>query len=199
MYRVESVAERQTLADLIRGKSLGRDLALIFGFSLFVALTAQIAIPLPWTPVPITGQTLGVLLTGAILGPRRGALAILLYLVEGLAGMPVFAGMTSGLAKLLGPTGGYLLSWPLAAALVGWLAQRGWDRRIPTALAMFCFGNILIYAIGASWLNIYKDTFGQISVMWAGVYPFLPGDALKIVIAALVLPGAWALFGRNER
>jgi biotin transport system substrate-specific component len=126
-------------------------------------------------------------------------LAILLYLVEGLAGMPVFAGMTSGLAKLLGPTGGYLLSWPLAAALVGWLAQRGWDRRIPTALAMFCFGNILIYAIGASWLNIYKDTFGQISVMWAGVYPFLPGDALKIVIAALVLPGAWALFGRNER
>ncbi|ABX03804.1 MAG TPA: biotin transporter BioY [Herpetosiphon sp.] len=199
MYRVESVAERQTLADLIRGKSLGRDLALIIGFSLFVALTAQIAIPLPWTPVPITGQTLGVLLTGAILGPRRGALAILLYLVEGLAGMPVFAGMTSGLAKLLGPTGGYLLSWPLAAALVGWLAQRGWDRRIPTALAMFCFGNILIYAIGASWLNIYKDTFGQISVMWAGVYPFLPGDALKIVIAALVLPGAWALFGRNER
>lgn len=199
MYRVESVAERQTLADLIRGKSLGRDLALIIGFSLFVALTAQIAIPLPWTPVPITGQTLGVLLTGAILGPRRGALAILLYLVEGLAGMPVFAGMTSGLAKLLGPTGGYLLSWPLAAALVGWLAQRGWDRRIPTALAMFCFGNIVIYAIGASWLNIYKDTFGQISVMWAGVYPFLPGDALKIVIAALVLPGAWALFGRNER
>lgn len=199
MYRVESVAERQTLADLIRGKSLGRDLALIIGFSLFVALTAQIAIPLPWTPVPITGQTLGVLLTGAILGPRRGALAILLYLVEGLAGMPVFAGMTSGLAKLLGPTGGYLLSWPLAAALVGWLAQRGWDRRIPTALVMFCFGNIVIYAIGASWLNIYKDTFGQISVMWAGVYPFLPGDALKIVIAALVLPGAWALFGRNER
>ncbi|GAA5528458.1 biotin transporter BioY [Herpetosiphon gulosus] len=199
MYRVEPVAERQTLADLIRGKSLGRDLALIIGFSLFVALTAQIAIPLPWTPVPITGQTLGVLLTGAILGPRRGALAILLYLVEGLAGMPVFAGMTSGLAKLLGPTGGYLLSWPLAAVLVGWLAQRGWDRRIPTALAMFCFGNILIYAIGASWLNIYKDTFGQISVMWAGVYPFLPGDALKIVIAALVLPGAWALFGRNER
>ncbi|XSG73259.1 biotin transporter BioY [Herpetosiphon llansteffanensis] len=199
MYRVESVAERQTLADLGRSKSLGRDLALIVGFSLFVALTAQIAIPLPWTPVPITGQTLGVLLTGAILGPRRGALAILLYLVEGLAGMPVFAGMTSGMAKLLGPTGGYLMALPVAATLVGWLAQRGWDRRIPTALAMFGLGNLIIYAIGASWLNIYKDTFGQISVMWAGVYPFLLGDALKIVVAALVLPGAWALFGRNER
>ncbi|WP_110513968.1 biotin transporter BioY [Herpetosiphon llansteffanensis] len=199
MYRVESVAERQTLADLGRSKSLGRDLALIVGFSLFVALTAQIAIPLPWTPVPITGQTLGVLLTGAILGPRRGALAILLYLVEGLAGMPVFAGMTSGMVKLLGPTGGYLMALPVAATLVGWLAQRGWDRRIPTALAMFGLGNLIIYAIGASWLNIYKDTFGQISVMWAGVYPFLLGDALKIVVAALVLPGAWALFGRNER
>ena len=169
MYRVESVAERQTLADLGRSKSLGRDLALIVGFSLFVALTAQIAIPLPWTPVPITGQTLGVLLTGAILGPRRGALAILLYLVEGLAGMPVFAGMTSGMAKLLGPTGGYLMALPVAATLVGWLAQRGWDRRIPTALAMFGLGNLIIYAIGASWLNIYKDTFGHISVMWAGV------------------------------
>ncbi len=199
MYRVESVAERQTLADLGRSKSLGRNLALIVGFSLFVALTAQIAIPLPWTPVPITGQTLGVLLTGAILGPRRGALAILLYLVEGLAGMPVFAGMTSGMVKLLGPTGGYLMALPFAATLVGWLAQRGWDRRVPTALAMFGFGNLIIYAIGASWLNIYKDTFGQISVMWAGVYPFLLGDALKIVVAALVLPGAWALFGRNER
>ncbi len=199
MYRVESVAERQTLADLGRSKSLGRDLALIVGFSLFVALTAQIAIPLPWTPVPITGQTLGVLLTGAILGPRRGALAILLYLVEGLAGMPVFAGMSSGLARLLGPTGGYLMSLPFAATLVGWLAQRGWDRRIPTALAMFGLGNLIIYAIGASWLNIYKDTFGQISVMWAGVYPFLLGDAVKIVVAALVLPGSWALFGRNER
>ncbi len=194
-----SVARRpRTLADLIGGNTVVRDGLLVVGFSIFMALCARISIPLAWTPVPITGQTLGLLLTGAILGPRRGALAMLLYLAEGAAGMPVFAGGTFGVARLMGPTGGYLFSYPLVAGLVGWLAARGWDRRIPSALLMFVIGNIVVYLIGASWLNIYKATFGQISVMWAGVYPFLIGDAIKIGLAALALPGAWKLFGRRS-
>lgn len=198
-----SVAQRpRTLADLVGKHSLARDGLLVVGFSLFMALTAQISIRLPWTPVPITGQTLGMLLTGAILGPRRGALAMLLYLVQGAIGLPVFAPsatLPQGFGRLVGPTGGYLVSAPIVAALVGWLAERGWDRKVWSALAMFVIGNIVIYLFGASWLNVYKGTFGNISVMWAGVYPFLLGDAIKIALAALALPGAWALFGRDHK
>lgn len=202
MYN-SSVAQRpRTLADLVGKHSLARDGLLVVGFSLFMALTAQISIRLPWTPVPITGQTLGMLLTGAILGPRRGALAMLLYLVQGAIGLPVFAPsatLPQGFGRLVGPTGGYLVSAPIVAALVGWLAERGWDRKVWSALAMFVIGNIVIYLFGASWLNVYKGTFGNISVMWAGVYPFLLGDAIKIALAALALPGAWALFGRDHK
>lgn len=198
-----SVAQRpRTLADLVGNHSLARDGLLVVGFSLFMALTAQISIRLPWTPVPITGQTLGMLLTGAILGPRRGALAMLLYLVQGAIGLPVFAPsatLPQGFGRLVGPTGGYLVSAPIVAALVGWLAERGWDRKVWSALAMFVIGNIVIYLFGASWLNVYKGTFGNISVMWAGVYPFLLGDAIKIALTALALPGAWALFGRDHK
>ena len=200
MYTTPSVTPRQstTLADSFGPRSLARDGALVVAFSLFMALCARISIPLPWTPVPITGQTLGLLLTGAILGPRRGALAMLLYLAEGAAGLPVFAGGTGGMARLLGPTGGYLFSYPIVAALLGVLAVRGWDRRIPSALLMFLIGNVVVYLFGVSWLNIYKGTFGQVSLMWAGVYPFLIGDAIKIGLAALALPGAWALFGKRS-
>lgn len=197
-----SVARRpRTLADLIGGNTLARDGLLVVGFSIFMALCAQISIPLAWTPVPITGQTLGLLLTGAILGPRRGALALLLYLAEGAMGLPVFAPsatLPGGVARLMGPTGGYLFALPLVAGLVGWLAERGWDRRIPSALLMFVLGNLVVYLIGASWLHMFKGTFGQASLMWAGVYPFLLGDAVKIGLAALALPGAWKLFGRRS-
>jgi biotin transport system substrate-specific component len=203
VYTTPSVTPRRsaTLADSFGPRSLARDGALVVAFSLFMALCAQISIPLPWTPVPITGQTLGLLLTGAILGPRRGALAMLLYLAEGAAGLPVFAPsatLPGGLGRLLGPTGGYLFSYPIVAALLGLLAVRGWDRRIPSALLMFLIGNVVVYLFGVSWLNIYKGTFGQVSLMWAGVYPFLIGDAIKIGLAALALPGAWALFGKRS-
>jgi biotin transport system substrate-specific component len=113
-------------------------------------------------------------------------------------GLPVFAGGTGGMARLLGPTGGYLFSYPIVAALLGVLAVRGWDRRIPSALLMFLIGNVVVYLFGVSWLNIYKGTFGQVGLMWAGVYPFLIGDAIKIGLAALALPGAWALFGKRS-
>jgi biotin transport system substrate-specific component len=192
-----SLVSRRTLSDALLSRNAQRswltDALLIVGFSGFVALTAQIQILLPFTPVPITGQTLGVLLTGAVLGKWRGMLALLLYLIEGAIGLPVFAGGASGFARIIGPTGGYLLSYPLAAAVVGWLAERGWDRRLPLAIAAMLIGNLIIYLIGVPWLGLYKGILGNVSVLMAGVYPFLPGDLFKILIAAGVLPGAWAL------
>lgn len=199
--------QSQTLSDAVlsrrlpaeRSRSWLTDALLIALFSGFVALTAQIEIRLPFTPVPITGQTLGVLLTGAALGSRRGALAMLLYLIEGSLGLPVFAGGAAGFARILGPTGGYLLSYPLAAGIVGLLAERGWDRRLPLAALAMVLGNLVIYLLGVSWLGFYKGILGDVSMLWAGVYPFLPGDLLKIAIAAIVLPGAWSLLQGIDR
>lgn len=199
--------QSQTLSDAVlsrrlpaaRSRSWLSDALLIALFSGFVALTAQIEIRLPFTPVPITGQTLGVLLTGAALGSRRGALALLLYLLEGAIGLPVFAGGAAGFARILGPTGGYLLALPLAAGIVGLLAERGWDRRLPLAALAMLIGNLVIYLLGVAWLGLYKGILGDVSMLWAGVYPFLPGDLLKIAIAAIVLPGAWKLLNGIDR
>ncbi len=163
----------------------GRDLLLVTLFSLATALSAQIAVPLPFSPVPLTGQTLGVLLTGALLGPRLGALSVLLYLAEGAAGLPFFAGGASGLLRFAGPTGGYLAAFPLAAALVGRLATRGWDRR---PLSMFCamlLGSLIIFAFGAARLAHFV---GAAQALPLGVWPFVPGDLLKAALAAGLMP-----------
>ena len=169
------------------------DAALVLGASLVIALSAQVAIQLPFSPVPITGQTMAVLLVGALLGSRRGALAVLAYIAEGLAGLPVFAGGAAGLTRLFGPTGGYLVGFVAAAFLVGWLAERGWDRRFGTTLAAMTLGNLVIYGVGAVWLAVFV---GGVSRAWSlGVVPFLPGDAIKIVLAAVLLPGGWKLLG----
>ncbi|MBV9790147.1 MAG: biotin transporter BioY [Chloroflexi bacterium] len=199
--------QSRTLSDAVLSRRLPgeksqswlTDALLIALFSGFVALTAQIEIRLPFTPVPITGQTLGVLLAGAALGSRRGALALVLYLIEGAIGLPVFAGGAAGFARILGPTGGYLLALPLAAGIVGSLAERGWDRRLPLAALAMIIGNLVIYLLGVSWLGLYKGILGNVSMLWAGVYPFLPGDLLKIAIAAVVLPGAWKLLQNIDR
>ena len=188
-------------ADLLRPSmrrsALLYDAALVLGGSLFIALSAQVAIQLPFSPVPITGQTLAVLLVGALLGSRRGALAVLAYIAEGLAGLPVFAGGAAGLARLFGPTGGYLVGFVAAAFLVGWLAERGWDRRFGTTIAAMTLGNVVIYSVGAVWLAVFV---GGLSRAWSlGVLPFLPGDALKIVLAAVLLPGGWKLLGMRGR
>jgi biotin transport system substrate-specific component len=167
-----------------------RDLLLIAGGSLLVAGMAQVRIPLPFTPVPITGQTFAVLLVGAGLGSKRGATSLALYLLMGLAGLPFFAGGASGLAILAGPTGGYLIGFVVAAYLVGLLAARGLDRRIPSALLAFLAGEIVIYLFGVVWLSVY---LGLAHAIAAGLLPFLVGDAIKLVAAALVLPAAWAL------
>ena len=172
-----------------------RDAFLVTAFSLLTALTAQLSIHLPWTPVPITGQTFGVLLTGALLGPRLGALSLLLYLAEGSAGLPFFAGGSSGAAALVGISGGYLISYPFAAALVGWLAARGWDRKPQTMLAAMLLGSVVIYALGAGYLAHF---IGAAKALTLGVLPFLPGDTIKALLAAGLLPAGWKMLGTKR-
>ncbi len=171
-----------------------RDLLLILGGSLLVAALAQLSIPMQ--PVPFTGQTLGVLLVGAVLGGKRGGLAMVAYLAEGLAGLPVFANGAAGAHVLVGPTGGYLVSFVLAAALVGTLAEHGWDHS-PwlMALAMVA-GNLVIYLCGVTWLAHVLHLSFTFAITY-GMVVFLLTDAIKIVIAMIALPTAWALSGRR--
>ena len=158
--------------------------------SLLVALSAQVEIELRLSPVPITGQTFAVLLIGAAYGSRLGAATLGAYLLEGGAGMPVFAGGASGIAVLNGTNGGYLFGFVFAAFIVGYLAEHGWGRNpYTTALAMV-IGNIVIYALGVTRL---QDFVGWNNVWEFGVRDFLPGDAIKVLLAAGVLPGAWWL------
>lgn len=189
-------AHPRTLTDAVlqRRSSWLIDATLIVLFSGFVALTAQIEIPM-W-PVPITGQTLGVLLTGALLGSRRGALAVLLYLAEGAMGLPVFSGGAAGIARFLGPTGGYLIGFASAAAVVGWLAERGWDRSIVWAALAMVIGNLVIYLFGVTWLAIFLGNLQQAIV--GGLLPFIAGDLIKVALAAIALPGGWMLVRRGR-
>ncbi|HEC33318.1 MAG TPA: biotin transporter BioY [Chloroflexi bacterium] len=168
------------------------DLALVVGGSLFIALSARITIPLPFSPVPLTGQTLAVLLIGALLGSRRGGLCLLAYLVEGIAGLPVFAGGAFGLAHLLGPTGGYLMGFIAAAYITGLLAERGWDRRTGTTFLAMLLGNAVVYACGLPWLASFT---GVGRALLLGFYPFIAEDLLKSALAAVLLPSGWSLLG----
>ncbi|UCC98898.1 MAG: biotin transporter BioY [Phycisphaerales bacterium] len=166
------------------------DVTLIVGGSWLIALCAAVKILLPFGPVPVTGQTFAVLMIGALLGPRRGSLAVLAYLVQGLAGLPVFA-FGGGLAAIAGPTGGYLIGFIPAAYITGSLAQRGWDRRMATTILAMALGNIAIYACGLFWLSCLMG--GSSRVLVVGLVPFIPGDVLKIVLAAILLPSGWKL------
>lgn len=183
------MARALTLADItVRRTDFLTNAMLVVGASLLTGLAAQVAIPLPWTPVPLTGQTFAVLLSGIFLGSRRAALAQLLYLVEGAAGLPLFAGGTGGPAVLLGPTGGYLLGFPLAAFLTGFLAERGWDRRFTTTVLAMLIGSSAIFAIGLAGLARFVPSSTLLST---GLLPFLPGDVIKATLAALALPRVW--------
>jgi biotin transport system substrate-specific component len=167
-----------------------RDLLLITFSALFVAAFAQIRIPLPFTPVPITGQTFAVLLAGAALGSVRGAASLALYTAMGALGLPFFAGGASGLAYMSGPTLGYLVGFVAAAYVIGRLAERGLERSMRTSLLPFLAGTLVIYLFGAGWLAIL---FGMEQALALGVLPFLIGDAIKLVLAALALPAAWKM------
>lgn len=166
------------------------DIALIIGGSFFIALCARIRILLPFSPVPFTGQTFAVLIIGALFGAWRGSSSVLLYIMMGASGMPVFA-MGGGFAVLLGPTGGYLVGFIAAAYITGLLAERGWDRRTGTTVLAMLFGNMTIYAFGLLWLCCLMGM--NKAVLTEGLYPFVVGDLLKISLASALLPSGWKL------
>lgn len=184
-----------------------RDLSLILLGSLFVALFAQIEIPiaplfaalfphieLPMELVPITGQTFAVLLIGALFGSRRGAATMIVYIIEGAAGLPFFAGGAFGIRVLTGATAGYLLGFIVAAYVIGLLAERGLERSVRTSIVPFLIGTLIIYLFGVTWLSIVLGSLSQ--GIQFGLLPFLIGDAIKLAAAALLLPGAWQLYNK---
>jgi biotin transport system substrate-specific component len=168
---------------------------LVAGFSLFIALSAQIAIPLPFTPVPVTLQTLMVLASGALLGSRRGAAAVILYIAEGLAGLPVFSLGRSGIAHLAGPTGGYLVGFIAAAFLAGLFSERGWDRHGLLAYAGLMIADLALFVPALLWLGVFTG-FSNVLVM--GALPFFLADALKAAVCASALPLGWKLIGGRK-
>jgi len=172
---------------------VAREVALILGGSLLIALSAQLRLVLPFSPVPISGQTFAILLLGALYGSRRGPATVVTYLVLGAAGLPFGAGGALGLAWLLGPTGGYLVGFVVAAFVVGMLSERGWDRKPWSTAASMIIGNGIIYAVGIVWLS---RIVGWPAVLGAGFFPFLIGDALKIALATILLPAGWKIMGR---
>ncbi|MBK9713883.1 MAG: biotin transporter BioY [Kouleothrix sp.] len=191
-------------------RPLVRDGILALAGTAVLALCARISFPIPTTPIPVTMQTFAVLLLGALYGPRLGAVTMLLYLAEGLAGLPVFSGGRSAwspssvplLPVIVGPTAGYLLAMPLAAALVGALASRGWDRRVVSAIPAMLLGNLVILLCGFLWLaaatSLLTGALNIPALLAASVWPFLPGDAIKLGLAALALPGGWALLRKDR-
>jgi biotin transport system substrate-specific component len=168
-----------------------RDITLILLGSLLVALFARIEIPLPFSPVPITGQTFAVLLVGALLGSKRGAAALIAYMIEGAAGLPFFAGGASGLGILTGATAGYLVGFIVAAYVVGLLAERGMERSFKTSIIPFLVGTVIIYALGVTWLSIVLHSLPK--ALELGLLPFLIGDAIKLIAAGVALPSAWKM------
>lgn len=170
----------------------------VAGFALLTAGAAQIRIPLWFTPVPVTGQTLAVLLSGAALGSVAGGASQLLYLGLGAVGLPFFAGGESGWQVVTGATGGYLLGFVVAAVVIGHLAERRQDRAIVSAIPAFLTGSTIIYLCGVPWLARALDTSWHHAVE-LGVTPFLIGDLLKIALAGLLLPAAWRIVAARNR
>lgn len=184
-----------TLADLALGERRGVEAAaLVCSGAALMAVAAQISVSLPFTPVPITGQTFAVLLVGAGLGSVRGGASALVYLTIGAVDTPVFAHGASGIGVITGASGGYLVSFPVAAALVGRLAERGWDRGFGSAIGAMVSGNVVIYGIGVPWLALSLQTSFR-HALELGLYPFVPGDTVKLYLAAAALPAAWRLVG----
>jgi len=165
---------------------------LVIGFALLTALMAQIEFPLWFTPVPITGQTFAVLLTGAALGLRAGAASQALYVGLGAIGLPFYSGGDGGWSVVTGATGGYLVGFIAAGALVGYLAERKQDRTVATAIPAFLAGTVVVYLFGVTWLA-HSVGVSAIEAMELGLVPFVIGDLVKIALAGVALPAAWRL------
>lgn len=193
MSAVSPAAPRLVLADRLFPRTWVLDIVLVAAGAALTAALAQVVIPM--VPVPITGQTLAVLLVGATLGLARGAASLGLYLVLGLAGLPVYAPQDdgshlTGLAALAAPSFGYIIGFVVAAAAIGWLSERTWDRHVLKALATFVGGSLIVFAFGLPWLAVVTGgSFAE--VMQWGLIPFIPGGIIKAVIAAALLPLAW--------
>lgn len=193
-----AIVARGTLIDAMPIASARvRSAVAIVGFALITAASAQITFHLPWTPVPVTGQTFAVLLSGAALGMGRGAASQLLYVALGAVGLPFYADATGGWTAASGATAGYLVGFIVAAALVGRLADGGEDRRPLTALSAMLLGSAVIYAFGATWLA-HDLSISAAKAVELGVAPFLIGDAAKVVLAGLGLPVAWRVVNRID-
>jgi biotin transporter BioY len=175
-------------------EGFGRDLTLVIGGSLLIAAAAQVRIALPFTPVPVTGQTFAVLLMGAMLGARRGAAAAMTYLALGILGLPVFSAAPPGPAAFMSPTAGYLAGFVGAAWVTGSLSERGWDRRPWTAALSMLIGSVVIFSCGLLWLGRFT---GWDKVLETGLFPFIPGDLLKIALATSLLPAGWKFLGKR--
>ena len=190
------------VADRARGGAMRAAATLLM--VVLTAVAAQVSIQLPFTPVPFTLQPMLVLLGGAALGSRLGMASQILYLFAGLAGLPVFAAssvLPQGPLRLLGPTGGYLMAYPFAAFLTGWLAERGFDRRYATSVAAMMAGLLVIFAGGVTWLALFAQPSpaGFAQAVNVGLLPFFPADIVKLCIAAAILPTVWKITGRADR
>ena len=183
------------LVDTWATGSRAKNAVLVVGLTLFTAACAQVAVPLPFTPVPLTLQTFAVLVGAAALGAKRAVIAQILYVLAAAAGAPVLAGASHGMAKVLGPTGGYIVGFIVASFVVGSIAQRGATRHAGTTVAAYAAGTAVVYALGVSWLAVYAD-MSLVDALRAGMVPFLIGDLIKAVAAGAVLPAAWRLTGR---
>ncbi|HEY4151837.1 MAG TPA: biotin transporter BioY [Pseudolysinimonas sp.] len=188
MTTLAPTARRVVLADRVFPRTLLMDVVLVVAGAALVTVLAQVAIPL-W-PVPITGQTLAVLLVGSTLGWARGAISMVLYALLGLVGLPIYSDGTHGATVLFGATGGYIVGFIVSAALVGWLAERQWDRKILKAIVTFVAGSVVVFAIGLPWLAVVLRTDLQTTLEY-GLYPFIVGGIIKAAIAAALLPLAW--------
>jgi biotin transport system substrate-specific component len=201
----DSVGVRGTLLTAITAGGEMRTGIRVASVLLITALTAaaaQVSIPLPFTPVPFTLQPMVVLLGGAALGARLGMSAQVIYLLAGIAGLPVFAAsavLPQGPLRLLGPTGGFLWSYPFAAFVAGSLAERGFDRRYLTSVAAMTCGLAIVFACGVTWLALFARPAGTgfDAALRTGFYPFVPADIFKVLIAAAIMPSLWRLLGRD--
>ena len=183
-----------------RSAIIAREIALVTGFALLTAALAQVRIPLGFTPVPVTGQTLAVLLAGASLGAWRGASSQLLYWLLGMVGLPFYSNATSGWSVATGPTMGYLVGFIVAAAVVGRLAEHHQDRKVLTSIAAMTLGSVIIYAFGATWLAIDLDiplATGETNAIALGVAPFLVGDVIKMCLAGAATASTWRFINRK--
>jgi biotin transport system substrate-specific component len=203
LTRVPAAQKGITIADFLVPVRVGervsprlRNVVLVVTGAFLIFLTARISLPIPGNPVPFTLQTFGILVVGGALGLRRGGLAAALYIALGIVGLPFFAEGQGGLHVILGATGGYLIGFVLAAALVGRLAELGWDRRIGGALGATALGTVVIYLVGVPWLAVTTGmSLGD--AIATGLVPFVVADTIKLVAAALMFPAAWWVVGRR--